>query len=92
MAEEKELEYAIRRTKDGAYLFDADADGRDVNWEYDEDSAVWFVDREHALANATLNGLADDDGKLNDGIEIVSREITYEEDYEDDDDPNVIPW
>lgn len=90
----KPITYAIRRKSDGALLFDADGDGRDVAWEYDPDSATWHVSREQALHIAALNGLnsIDDAGKSDGLYEIISREEEWEEDIEDDAGPGVIPW
>lgn len=83
------LEYAIRRTSDGAWLFDADWDGTDSAWEADPDNATWQGDLEDATRLASLNHLlaydAAGDPQLMTGLEFVARPWFYEEDYLDSD-------
>lgn len=90
------IEYAVRREKDGAYLFDADMDGLDASWEDDEDNATWVETPAMALALADMNGLTTDDEKgdplLDDGYRIVSRTWVNEEDLEDDGQPGGEAW
>lgn len=81
------IEYAIRRTSDKAWLFDADWDGTDTAWEPDADNATWQGDLEDITRLARLNHmLAYDsagDPQLMSGLEFVARPWFYEEDYLD---------
>ena len=52
------IEYAIRRIADQAYLWDDDLDGRYVSWEDDEDNASWLDTEALALNLAELDGVA----------------------------------
>lgn len=78
------IEYAIRRKSDNAYLWDDDLDGKYVSWEDDPDNASWLDSEDLILNLAELEGLAHD-GVLNDAYETVSRQWRYEEDYTEED-------
>ncbi|MBW3093452.1 hypothetical protein KIH79_11080 [Bifidobacterium sp. 82T10] len=81
------IEYAIRRARDKAWLFDADWDGNDVSWEPYADDATWQGDFEDIIRLAALNQLLTyddaDNPHLINGLEFVSRPWFYEEDYLD---------
>lgn len=82
------IEYAIRRITDQAYLWDDDLDGRYVSWEDDEDNASWLDTEALALNLAELDGVAHEgaDGPvLDEGYEVVSRQWRYEEDWTEED-------
>lgn len=82
------IEYAIRRIADQAYLWDDDLDGRYVSWEDDEDNASWLDTEALALNLAELDGVAHEgaDGPvLDEGFEVVSRQWRYEEDWTEED-------
>ena len=77
------IEYAIRRIADQAYLWDDDLDGRYVSWEDDEDNASWLDTEALALNLAELDGV--DGPVLDEGYEVVSRQWRYEEDWTEED-------
>lgn len=82
------IEYAIRRKSDGAYLWDDDLDGRYVSWEDDEDNASWLDTEPLILELAEMDGLAvegESGPVLKEGFEVVSRQWRFEEDYTEDD-------
>lgn len=82
------LEYALRRKSDGAYLWDDDLDGRYISWEDDEDNATWLGYEQALLELAEMDGLADEgeDGPvLKPEYEMVSRQWRFEEEYGEDD-------
>ena len=82
------IEYAIRRIADQAYLWDDDLDGRYVSWEDDEDNASWLDTEALALGLAEMDGVAHEgaDGPVLDkGYEVVSRQWRYEEEWTEED-------
>ncbi|MBW3094746.1 hypothetical protein KIH75_05220 [Bifidobacterium sp. 64T4] len=90
-----ELEYAVRRDIDKAYLWDDNLDGEYLSWEDGEDNGTWLATEAEARAFAIMAKLVTEaeDGTiiLLDGYSIVSRPVVHDDEIEpdpDDDDPN----
>lgn len=81
------FEYAIRRKRDGGWLFsECTVPGPGDAWESDPSNATWVASLAKAMSMADLYGLAEDNGdpetdRVLDGYEIVRRPWFYEEDY-----------
>ena len=72
MTAENGIEFAIRRVKDGFFLYDDNLDGARPEWVSLADNAAWFGTAEEAVAFAELAGFADD-GELDNGLEVADR-------------------
>ena len=83
MTAENGIEFAIRRVKDGFFLYDDNLDGARPEWVSLADNAAWFGTAEEAVAFAELAGFADD-GELDAGLEVADRPWVWEEDIEPD--------
>ena len=83
MTAENGIEFAIRRVKDGFFLYDDNLDGARPEWVSLADNAAWFGTAEEAVAFAELAGFADD-GELDNGLEVADRPWVWEEDIEPD--------
>ncbi|MBT1164565.1 hypothetical protein [Bifidobacterium felsineum] len=86
-SEQGGVEYAIRRDKDGAWLYDGDMDGTDVAWEPDADNATWTETPEQAVEVADVNRLTTADYTLQDGYSVWERDWVNEEDLTEDWEP-----
>ncbi len=77
------IEYAIRRISDGAFLWDDDFNGVYQSWEDDDENASWVDSKDEALRLAELAGLVKN-CRLSEGYEITERPWYYEDDIEED--------
>lgn len=83
------LEYAVRRSRDHAFLSDPDLDGTDAAWEPDAMNGTWLgsVDEAWNLADRFNLTNPDEDKDMLNGYQIVSRPWFYEDDLIDSMEP-----
>lgn len=92
-AEYAGVEYAIRDDTTGKWFRDADADGRDLTWEFDPDNASWKRSVDELMDMAIADGLVDGvTERLTVGFNVWQRPWVYEDDIDEDyETPEPIP-